>query len=96
MTQGCEREAPGTPLTTGAGTVPAGGGGAAVNETTRPSSETREAERAEASTPAHADREATPEEAELADRNELDPEVVEHEREMAERGSNQKGEGRVP
>lgn len=67
-----------------------------MNENTRPNSETRDAERAEASTPAQADREATPEEAELAERNELDPEVAEHEREMAERGSNQKGEGRVP
>jgi hypothetical protein len=84
------------PGATGAGKVPAAAGGAAVNEKTRPSSETRDAERAEATTPAQADREATPEEAELADRNELDPDVAEHEREMADRGSNQKGEGRVP
>ena len=29
-------------------------------------------------------------------RNSLDPDVAEHEREMLERGANQKGEGRLP
>jgi hypothetical protein len=43
-----------------------------------------------------ADRMPTPEEEEIADELELDPEVAEHEREMAERGAKQKGEGRVP
>ena len=37
-----------------------------------------------------------PKKAEVADAHELDPEVVEHEREMAERGANQQGEGRLP
>ena len=63
---------------------------------TRPSSETREAERDEAQRPASAGREATPDEAQTADSRELDPEVAEHEREMNERGANQKGEGRLP
>ena len=66
------------------------------DQPTRPSSETRKAEADEAQTTAHADREATPEEAALADAHELDPEVAEHEKEMAERGARQKGEGRVP
>ena len=63
---------------------------------TRPSPETRNAERDDAATPAGADRAATPEEADRAEAHELDPEVAEHEREMAERGANQEGEGRVP
>jgi hypothetical protein len=63
---------------------------------TRPSSETRGAERDEAQRPASAGRGATPEEAERADSRELDPEVAEHEREMNERGAKQQGEGRLP
>jgi hypothetical protein len=63
---------------------------------TRPSGETRAAERDEAKQPASAGREATPEEAERADAHDLDPEVAEHEREMNERGANQEGEGRLP
>ena len=38
----------------------------------------------------------TAEEEEKAEEQELDPEVAEHEREMAERGAEQKGEGRIP
>ena len=38
----------------------------------------------------------TPEEERLADEHALDPEVAEHEREMAERGEKQEGEGRIP
>jgi len=62
---------------------------------TRPSSETRDAEREQAQTQAHADREPTPEEEEQAEARPLSPDVVEHEREMIDRGVNQKGEGRI-
>jgi hypothetical protein len=44
---------------------------------------------------AGADRMPTPEEERAAERNELDESVIEHEKEMAERGVNQKGEGRI-
>ncbi len=57
---------------------------------------TRAAERAESGVTARADRMPTPEEEELADRQPLDPDVAEHEREMLERGAHQEGEGRVP
>jgi hypothetical protein len=76
--------------------APARGGIAVNDQPTRPSGETREAEAREAKTPAQADREPTPEESALADEHELDPEVAEHAQEMAERGANQKGEGRLP
>jgi hypothetical protein len=63
---------------------------------TRPSDDTRAAEREDAQRRAAADREPTAEEAARADDLELDPEVSEHEREMAKRGAGQKGEGRIP
>jgi hypothetical protein len=63
---------------------------------TRPTKETRDAERNEAEMRGQADRMPTAEEEEKADEHELDPEVAEHEREMAERGAKQKGEGRIP
>jgi hypothetical protein len=63
---------------------------------TRPSSETRAAERDDAEHPAGAGREATAEEAERADDHELGPDGAEHEREMNERGAKQEGEGRLP
>jgi hypothetical protein len=63
---------------------------------TRPSDDTRAAEREDAQRRAGADREPTPEEDARAESRELDPEVSEHEREMADRGVNQKGEGRIP
>ena len=66
------------------------------DQPTRPNSETRDAERDEAKQPADAGREATPEEAAKADAHELGADVAEHEREMNERGANQKGEGRLP
>ena len=66
------------------------------HEPTRPSPETRAAERDEAETKAHADRSATPEEERLAETHDLDPDTVEHEGEMLERGAHQKGEGRIP
>jgi hypothetical protein len=65
-------------------------------DTTRPTPTTRAAERAEAEAHAQPDRMPTPAEEEKAEENTLDPEVSEHEREMLERGANQKGEGRLP
>jgi hypothetical protein len=67
-----------------------------VTERTRPNEQTHEAERAEAETHAMADRLPTPEEEEIADSLEVDPEVAKHEKDMAERGAHQKGEGRIP
>jgi hypothetical protein len=64
--------------------------------TTRPSQATRDEEARDAGVAHEADREPTKEEAALADEHELDPETAKHEREMAERGANQRGEGRVP
>ena len=63
---------------------------------TRPDGETRATEREDAERPAGADREPTAEEEATAESRTLDPEVAEHEREMAERGANQEGEGRLP
>jgi hypothetical protein len=65
------------------------------SDSTRPSNRTRDAEREDAQTKAHADREPTSEEEKLAEGNQLDPEAAEHYEEMAERGVNQKGEGRI-
>ena len=63
---------------------------------TRPTQKTRDAERREANAEHAADRAPTPEEDERADTLEPDAEVAEHEREMAERGAHQEGEGRLP
>jgi hypothetical protein len=68
----------------------------ADRDQTRPSEQTRAAERTEASVHAGADRMPTPEEEQIADSLERDPDVTEHEKEMAERGAKQKGEGRIP
>ncbi len=68
----------------------------ADRDQTQPSEQTREAERAEASVHAGADRMPTPEEEQIADSLERDPDVAEHYEEMAERGAKQKGEGRIP
>jgi len=67
-----------------------------VDRPTRPSEETREAERDEARQPAGAGRGPTPEEEKSADSREVDEGVAEHEREMLERGASQQGEGRLP
>jgi len=67
-----------------------------MTDPTRPDEATREAERAEADTPARPDEMPTPEEERRADKGKVDPSVREHAEEMAERGANQKGEGRVP
>jgi hypothetical protein len=56
---------------------------------------THEADRRDAMKHAEADRMPTPEEEELAEQQTLDPETVAHEKEMAERGAHQKGEGRI-
>jgi hypothetical protein len=66
-----------------------------MSDSTKPSRETRDAERDEVDAPHVADREPTEDEAQVAETLELDPEVVAHEKEMAERGANQKGEGRI-
>ena len=66
------------------------------DQRTTPNPETRAAERNEAGRQGQADRMPTPEEAAIADDLEVDPEVAEHEREMAERGAHQEGEGRLP
>ena len=62
---------------------------------TRPSGATRSAEREAAQAAHQPDRPPTGEEARLAEQHTLDRDVVAHEREMAARGKNQKGEGRV-
>jgi hypothetical protein len=66
------------------------------SEQTRPSKATRETEREDAATKAHADREPTSAEEKLAESTKPDPAVAEHYEEMAERGANQEGEGRLP
>ena len=59
------------------------------------SEETRAAERKEATMPADAGAEPTPEEAEAAARNSVDPAVAKAEKESTQRGANAKGEGRI-
>ena len=63
---------------------------------TRPTAETRDAERDEAAASHEPDRAPTRAEEEAAEQNTLDPETAEHFEEMAERGAKQKGEGQVP
>jgi hypothetical protein len=67
-----------------------------ASEPTRPTPETRAAERADASRRAGPDEAPTPEEEARADALELDPDVATHEKEMQERGARQEGEGRLP
>ncbi len=67
-----------------------------ANDHTHPNAETRAAEAAEARAAHEPDRAPTPEEEDLASRHDLDPSVPAHERDMAERGVKQKGEGRIP
>jgi hypothetical protein len=66
------------------------------DQPTRPSGETRATEREDAERTAGADREPTAEESATAESRSPSPDVAEHEREMAERGANQEGEGRLP
>jgi len=62
----------------------------------RPNDATKAAERAEAKRPPESDRMPTEDEETEAERHSIDDDVREHEREMAERGARQKGEGRIP
>jgi hypothetical protein len=66
-----------------------------VNDPTDVSKQTRAEEERDARRPARADRPPTPEEERRADALEPDPDVAEHYEEMAERGANQEGEGRI-
>jgi hypothetical protein len=62
----------------------------------RPSDATKAAERAEAETRAGADRMPTEDEENVAEQQSIDDNVREHEKDMAERGAHQEGEGRIP
>jgi hypothetical protein len=64
-------------------------------ERERPSDATRAAERAEAERQAGPDRMPTEDEERTALDRDIDDDVREHEKEMAERGARQKGEGRI-
>lgn len=63
---------------------------------TLPSKETRAEEADEARQHADPGRAPTPDEEAAADSNEVSAGVSEHEREMAERGAHQQGEGKLP
>ena len=67
----------------------------AMTDHTKPSKETRDAEKQQAGRAHEADRMPTDDEARLADGHKLSSGVSEHEKEMAERGANQRGEGRI-
>lgn len=62
---------------------------------TTPSPETRQAERADAQTPAGADAPVTERESRMAPAKVTDAQRA-HAEEMLERGSHQQGEGRIP
>jgi hypothetical protein len=63
---------------------------------TRPDDETRQTEREDAKVRAGSDRPPTPEEEAVADELPgIDDDVAANYKEMAERGANQKGEGRI-
>lgn len=59
------------------------------------SSETRDADQADASAAHEADRPPTEDEERVADAQDLDPKVAESYKEAAERGADAKGEGRI-
>ena len=63
---------------------------------TRPSVETREAERVQAQAKHQSDRAPTPQEEKTVAAHSVDPEVARHEEEMLKRGAKQQGEGRLP
>jgi hypothetical protein len=67
-----------------------------MDDPTRPSTETRDAEREDAQRAAGADRMPADDEERRADAAEVDPEVAEHGLEMLDLGANQEGEGRIP
>jgi hypothetical protein len=64
--------------------------------TTRPSAETRKAEGADAQVTHASERAPTSQEEGAAAVRKVDPDVAEHEKEMLQRGANQRGEGRLP
>jgi hypothetical protein len=66
-----------------------------MTDRTKPTAETRAAEREEMTARHESDRQPTPDEEGAAETLELDPEVARNEKEMAERGAHQKGEGRI-
>jgi hypothetical protein len=71
--------------------------GAIAVDPTKPNDETRAFEAEDAQTAHVPDDAPTDEEAAAAERaGDVDPEVAAHYEEMAERGANQKGEGRIP
>lgn len=65
------------------------------DELARLSDQTRQEERREATTSASAGRGPTPEEAEAAERNDVDPEVARNNKEAVERGATVRGEGQL-
>jgi hypothetical protein len=67
-----------------------------MTDHTKPSDATRQADRADAQADHAAPQTPTEDEARAAESVEVDPEVAAHEREMAERGAHQQGEGRIP
>lgn len=68
-----------------------------MDPNTKPSEQTRDAERADASMHAQPDDLPTPDEEQAAERaGGVDPEVAEHYEEMTRRGASQRGEGRIP
>lgn len=68
-----------------------------MDPNTKPSAQTRDAERADAARHPQADNLPTPEEELAAERaGGLDPDVAEHYEEMTQRGASQRGEGRIP
>jgi len=66
------------------------------DQPTRPSAQTRAAERDEARKEAGADRAPAPEEDRFAETHEVDRNAAEYEREINERGADQQGEGKLP
>jgi hypothetical protein len=60
------------------------------------SDETKAADRSDAQAEHRADRMPTPDEERKAEQHELSPDAAESYKEMAERGANQQGEGRIP
>jgi len=65
-------------------------------ERERPNDATKAAERDDAKRSAGSDRLPTEDEEREAERQSIDDDVREHERDMAERGARQEGEGRIP
>lgn len=66
------------------------------SDSTRPSDQTHASEKDDARTPAGADRAPTADEEKAAEGLAVDPDVAQHYKDMAERGANQEGEGRLP